>query len=64
MPKFTVQRGYTQWETQTVEADTHEEAQMVADLNQHAYRLLDETFELTGDYWIRNNDTLEDRTDF
>lgn len=64
MPKFTVQREYTQWETQVVEADTHEEAQMVADLNPHAYRLLDETFDLTGEYWIRNNDTLEDRTDF
>lgn len=64
MPKFTVQREYTQWETQVVEADTHEQAREVADSNPHAYRLLDETFDLTGQYWIRNNDTLEDRTDF
>ena len=64
MPKFTVQREYTQWETQVVEADTHEQAREIADNNPHAYQMLDETFELTGDYWIRNNDTLEDRTDF
>lgn len=64
MAQFTVQRKITAWESQTIEADSFEDAIEKAEDRYHAYYTITETFEPTGDYWVRDNDTLEDRTDF
>lgn len=64
MATFTVQRQIMAWETQKVEADSFEEAIEKADDSFYGYYAMTETFEPTGDYWVRNEDTEEDRTDF
>lgn len=64
MAIYTVQRELKVWETQKIEADSFEDAKEKADEELHAYQLIDKTYETTGDYWIRNEETEEDRTDF
>jgi biopolymer transport protein ExbB/TolQ len=63
MATYTVQRKFTQWETVKVEADSFEDAIELANDSDY-WSAIEETYDYTDDYWVRNDETLEDRTDF
>lgn len=65
MAKFTIQRQATAWEETTIEADTFEDAMEIAENDYRgdlSWALHHDTWELTGSYWGRNEDTEEDFT--
>lgn len=64
MAEFTIGRPFSAYEYTTIEADTFEEALEKADDFGVYWRYEPEQHAVLedGDIWIRNEDTLEDRT--
>lgn len=66
MAKFTIARQATAWEETTIEADTFEDAidkaESDAFIGELCWSLDHDTWEHTGSYWGRNEDTEEDFT--
>ena len=66
MAKFTIARQATAWEETTIEADTFEDAidkaESDAFIGDLSWALDHDTWEHTGSYWGRNEDTEEDFT--
>lgn len=67
MAKFTIRREAKAWEYTTIEADSFEDAIDIierADLTEfdQYWQLDHDTWETTGSYWGRNEDTEEDFT--
>lgn len=66
MAKFTIRREATAWEYATIEADDFQDAinkveddYLIGDI---CWALDHDTWEHTGSYWGRNEDTEEDFT--
>ena len=65
MAQFRIGRPFSGYEYTTVEAESFEEALEEADLStfKHYWEFDPETHLLEeGDIWVRNTETLEDRT--
>lgn len=62
MATFTVHRKAVIWEAQTVEAETYEDAIEATYDSKFDWAEVDDTYEATDSFWIRNEDTEEDRT--
>lgn len=67
MPKFTIAREAKAWEETTIEADSFEHAlELIENEDYHnldlSWALDHDTWETTGSYWGRNEDTEEDFT--
>jgi hypothetical protein len=62
MTVFRIQRKGTMWEEVIIEAESMEEAMTQAknDLGEMSWALHHDTWELTGDYWGLNEDTMEE----
>lgn len=60
---YVVQREITSWEEQIVEATSFEKAKAIAESSENIYNwdYKRDTQELTGNYWVMNDDTGEEK---
>jgi hypothetical protein len=62
MATFTVHRKATIWESQTIEAESFDDAIEATYDSKFDWVEVDDTYEASDSFWVRNEDTEEDRT--
>lgn len=60
MATYEVQRKVSYWEQIEIEAESFEEAKNKAEDEDHYWSEINDTADVSGDYWIINRDTDEE----